>query len=224
MAEQSSFKQRLERLALPYVLIAGVATSLAKVEGIIAQNGLKIVAASVTLISALWVLHVFKELELSMIAGGEPRPKYGTKHRLSAIALLLLSLAPLWLTFRPVPTFEVPRFSVIIWNHADKEMNVSPHGFFTITMPVTPVNEDQLASGKVELRGGDQMIVVPPGKSTSTDGRFVSSRRLQSLFKRGNLNFRIVLHTSEWEFLNSFSIPFTNDWITGEQIAFTYEK
>ncbi len=216
----ASFRAFLERVSLPYVLITGLVTTLANLKGALAQAGLRLLAVSVVVVAILWTYYVFTQRVPSQLAPGHSLPVHGRTARVLALVLTVLSLAPVWLAFHPQPAFELPRFSVMVWNEHDSDVSLEPVGEFYITASLSPVIDTQLASGKFQLGNGRDELHVPAKKSISVDGRFTDAALYEGFYQRGDLDIRFVIRTRDGRLLQSNVAPFREEWLIAELIVF----
>lgn len=203
-------------LNLPQAVAALLAAAIGGIVSRSLHLGLRPLTVFLDLLLVFGSVHVLTARRPSSLAPERKLPRYGRLWKaLTTMALLggfVLTAVVWW----PHGSRPIPDLVTRIVNDTEDSVGVRSRGEFYLTMPASPLLDQQVATGYVQLvePDGDSItdeLRIPPGESIWLAVRFVASQRVESFFKEESTTLRLVFTEVGGSFLTEGGIPFNDE-------------
>jgi hypothetical protein len=219
------FKEYWERVSIPFVLIMGLASALAKFQEDVRKLSLKLVSGSALLVALGWLIYVNTLRKPSPIDKKIMRPAFSNSARLGSSVLFLIALLVFIWTLVPAKPFLLPTPSLMMRNDFKKDLLVDNIGDFYLIVSVAGFVDTVVGRGKFKLKSLvqgshdlSQGILVPAGRAVGVDCGFIRPELYKSLWEDFGCYIRFVLMSRDGSTAKSELIPFRKDNIIGEYV------
>jgi len=211
--DNTTFIEYLKKIAVPFGVLLYILALFAQFYNYFNVLGLRIIFSAVFCLAIAWCTYIWSAKVLSSVEPKQLIKKFSKKRKYLSIAVVILSTIPLLYSFYPEESF--PLMPIHIVNNTNDTVSVNSYGEYSLSIPVSPFNDQQVDYGRICIVDRDvkmdQLILVLPGNTKKLFVEFINSKKLVPTLKRGDHSIMLMFYQDDGQMLTQRGVHFTRE-------------